>query len=129
MEQSGALAPGAKVVVYQAPNTDPGFLDAFYDAASQNVADTVSTSWGEAETVIDTAVAAGQEDPAYEIAFDEAFLEMGAQGQSTFVTAGDAGAYDDSDELGTTNLAVDNPGRQRVGDHRGRHHAAPARSR
>ena len=110
VEQSGALAPGAKVVVYQAPNTDPGFLDAFYDAASQNLADTVSTSWGEAETVIDTAVAGGQEDPAYETAFDEAFLEMGAQGQSTFVTAGDAGAYDDSDELGSTNLAVDSPG-------------------
>jgi kumamolisin len=110
VEQSGALAPGAKVVVYQAPNTDPGFLDAFYDAASQNVADTVSTSWGEAETVIDTIVATGQEDPAYEQAFDEAFLEMGAQGQSMFETAGDAGAYDDSDELGSTNLDVDSPG-------------------
>ena len=110
VEQSGALAPGAKVIVYQAPNTDPGFLDAFFDAASQNAADTVSTSWGEAETVIDTEVAGGQESPAYEVAFDEAFLEMGAQGQSTFVTAGDSGAYDDSNELGTTNLAVDNPG-------------------
>jgi kumamolisin len=110
VEQSGALAPGARVVVYQAPNSDTGFLDAFYDAASQNAADTVSTSWGEAETVIDAFVAAGQEDPAYEQAFDQAFLEMGAQGQSTFVTAGDGGAYDDSDELGTTNLDVDNPG-------------------
>jgi kumamolisin len=110
VEQSGAIAPGAKVVVYQAPNTDPGFVDAFYDAASQNVADTVSTSWGEAETVIDTGVAAGTETPAYETAFNDAFLEMGAQGQSMFDTAGDAGAFDDSDELGTTNLDVDNPG-------------------
>jgi kumamolisin len=110
VEQSGAIAPSAKVVVYQAPNTDPGFLDAFYDAASQNVAGTVSTSWGEAETVIDTAVASGAETPAYEQSFDEAFLEMDAQGQSMFDTAGDAGAFDDSDELGTTELAVDNPG-------------------
>jgi subtilase family serine protease len=110
VEQSGAIAPGAKVVVYQAPTTDPGFLDAFYDAASQNVADTVSTSWGEAETVIDTAVASGAETPAYERSFDEAFLEMGAQGQRMFDTAGDDGAFDDSDELVTTNLAVDNPG-------------------
>jgi kumamolisin len=110
VEQSGAIAPGAKVVVYQAPNTDPGFLDAFYDAASQNVAGTVSTSWGEAETVIDTNVASGAETPAYEQSFDEAFLEMDAQGQSMFDTAGDAGAFDDSDELGTTELAVDNPG-------------------
>ena len=51
-EQSGALAPDANVIVYQAPNTDPGFFDAFADAASQNTADTVSTSWGESEVVI-----------------------------------------------------------------------------
>jgi kumamolisin len=60
--------------------------------------------------VIDMGVASGTETPAYEQSFDEVFLEMGAQGQSMFDTAGDAGAYDDSDELGTTNLDVDNPG-------------------
>ena len=38
-EQSGALAPDANVIVYQAPNTDPGFFDAFSDAASQNIAE------------------------------------------------------------------------------------------
>lgn len=27
VEQAGALAPGANVIVYQAPNTDPGFAD------------------------------------------------------------------------------------------------------
>ena len=107
---SPAPRPGAKIIVYQAPNTDPGFVDAFYDAASQNDADTISSSWGESETVIDTAIAAGAETPAYETAFDDAFLEMGAQGQSMFDTAGDAGAFDDSDDLGTTNLDVDNPG-------------------
>ena len=42
-------------------------------------------------------------------AFDEAFLELAVQGQSGFDAAGDAGAYDDSDELGTTNLSVDTP--------------------
>src|SRR4029077_303594 len=47
VEQSGALAPGANVIVYQAPNTDPGFADAFFTAASQNTADTVSPSSGE----------------------------------------------------------------------------------
>jgi len=35
---------------------------------------------------------------------------MAVQGQSAFVSSGDAGAYDDSDELGTTNLDVDSPG-------------------
>ena len=62
VEQSGGLAPGANVIVYQAPNTDPGFIDAFFAAASQNIADTVSASWGESETFVAAAVAAGTGD-------------------------------------------------------------------
>jgi kumamolisin len=110
VEQSGALAPGAKIVLYQAPNTDPGFADAFYQEASSNVADTVSTSWGEAEDVIRAGIQTGSEPTAYEQVFNQAFLEFGAQRQSSFVAQGDEGAYDDSDELGTTELNVDNPG-------------------
>ncbi len=93
VEQSGGLAPGANVIVYQAPNTDPGFIDGFFTAASQNVADTLSSSWGESETFVAGAVAAGEETATYEAAFDEAFLELADQGQSAFVSSGDAGAY------------------------------------
>lgn len=50
IEQSGALAPGANVILYQAPNTDPGYADSFFAAASQNIASSVSASWGESET-------------------------------------------------------------------------------
>jgi subtilase family serine protease len=110
VEQSGGVAPGADVIVYQAPNTDNGFADGFFDAASQNVAGSVSSSWGESETVVKSAVASGTETPAYEQAFDEAFLELAAQGQATFVSAGDSGAYDASGDLGSTNLSVDTPG-------------------
>jgi subtilase family serine protease len=110
VEQSGALAPDANVIVYQAPNTDSGFADAFFTAASSNVASSVSASWGESETIVAAAVASGEETPAYEAAFDEAFLEYAAQGQSGFVSAGDAAAYDASEDLGTTNLSVDTPG-------------------
>jgi kumamolisin len=110
VEQSGGVARGANVIVYQAPNSDPGFIDAFFTAASQNKADTLSSSWGESETVVAAAVAAGEETSAYEAAFDEAFLELADQGQSTFVTAGDAAAYDASEDLGSTNLSVDTPG-------------------
>ncbi|HTU94390.1 MAG TPA: S53 family peptidase [Solirubrobacteraceae bacterium] len=106
-EQSGALAPGANVIVYQAPNTDPGFFDGFAQAASDNTADSVSTSWGESEVVVKELVASGTETPAYQAAFDEVFLEMAAQGQSAFDASGDEAAYDDYDELGTTGLAVD----------------------
>jgi kumamolisin len=109
VEQSGALAPGANVVVYQAPNSDPGFIDAFFTAASQNAADTLSTSWGESETYVAGAVAAGEETNAYEAAFDEAFLELADQGTSVFDAAGDQAAYDASGDIGTTNLSVDTP--------------------
>jgi subtilase family serine protease len=107
LEQSGSLAPGANVIDYQAPNTDPGFADAFFTAASQNTASTVSASWGESETVLRASILAGQEPSSYLEAFNEAFLEMAIQGQSGFLSAGDAGAYDASADLGTTNLSVD----------------------
>jgi kumamolisin len=109
VEQSGGLAPEANIRVYQAPNTDYGFADAFFDAASQNIADTLSTSWGESETILQAAINSGEESAAYIQAFDEAFLELAAQGQSMFAAAGDSGAYDASGDIGTTNLSVDTP--------------------
>ncbi len=106
VEQAGGVAPDANVIVYQAPNTDSGFADAFFGAASQNVASTVSASWVESETLVQASVAAGQETPAYEAAFDEAFLEYAAQGESDFLGSGDYGAYDAFSDLGTTNLSI-----------------------
>jgi subtilase family serine protease len=109
VEQSGALAPQANILVYQAPPTDFGFVDAFFRAASDDVADTVSTSWGSSESVIRAAVASGQESAGYEQSFDEAFLELAAQGQSAFSATGDFGAYSAIADLGTTNLDAGNP--------------------
>jgi kumamolisin len=109
VEQSGALAPDASIVVYQAPNTDYGFVDGFLDAASQNTADTVSASWGESETEIQASVSDGTESPAYADSFDEVFLELAAQGQSAFVSSGDFGAYTAAEDLGSTNLSAGNP--------------------
>jgi kumamolisin len=109
LEQSGSLAYGANVIDYQAPNTDPGFADAFFTAASQNTASTVSTSWGESETYLESVILSGQEASTYVAAFDEAFLELAAQGQSGFDASGDSGAYDASADIGTTNLSVDTP--------------------
>jgi kumamolisin len=108
-EQSGALAPGANVIVYQAPNTDPGFADAFFTAASQNIAGGVSASWGESETIIAAAILSGQETANFVATFDEAFLEMAAQGQSAFTSSADGGAYTAHEDIGTTNLSADVP--------------------
>jgi kumamolisin len=106
VEQSGGVAPGANVIVYQAPNTDPGFADAFFTAASQNIASTVSASWLESETYLEAAILAGHEASAYAQAFDEAFLEMAVQGQSGFIASGDWAAYTAHVDLGTTNLSI-----------------------
>jgi subtilase family serine protease len=110
VEQSGGLAPDSNVIVYQAPNSDVGFADAFFTAASQNIASTVSSSWLNDETVTAAAVASGDETPAFSAAFDEAFLEMAAQGQSGFAVSGDWGAYPASFFIGTTNLSIGQPG-------------------
>ncbi|MFC4244117.1 protease pro-enzyme activation domain-containing protein [Gryllotalpicola reticulitermitis] len=107
VEQSGGVAPGANIDVYQAPNTDAGFADAFFQAASDDTAGSVSTSWGESETIIAAAAAAGQEPSNYEAAFDEAFLELAIQGQSTFDASADEGAYTAIADAGTTNPSVD----------------------
>jgi subtilase family serine protease len=114
IEQSGAVAPGANIIVYQAPNSDSGAIDALFTAATQDVAGSVSQSWGEAETLIQALQATGAEAAGYITAFDEGFLELDAQGQANFVSSGDGGAYDAYGEFpGTdqpTNLSVDNPG-------------------
>jgi len=113
IEQSGSVAPGANIIVYEAPNTDSGGIDALFTAATQDQAGSISQSWGEAETVIQALQAEGAEAAGYVAAFDEAFLEFDAQGQASFVSSGDGGAYtaygqfpgDDQ----PTNLSVDNP--------------------
>lgn len=84
-------------------------IDAFFTAASQNLASGVSASWGESETVIEAAIRSGEEAAGYVQAFDESYLEMAAQGQSAFTSSADAGAYTASQDLGTTNLAADQP--------------------
>ncbi len=59
VEQSGAIAPGANVRLYEAPNSDPGAADAYYSAASDNLNDTLSISWGESETYIQQGIREG----------------------------------------------------------------------
>jgi kumamolisin len=110
VEQSGAVAPDANIVVYEAPNSDYGNEDAYAAVASQNRAQTVSCSWGESETELEVIAAQGTESSTLIQATDQLFLELAAQGQSNFSTAGDNAAYDATGDIGTTNLSVDNAG-------------------
>jgi kumamolisin len=112
VEQSGGLAPRAKIIVYDAPNTSPGFIDLFYKAASDNLVDSLSVSWGESEIYYFEALA-GEDDTGQLLAFHQAFLELAAQGISTFASAGDSGAYDANDVYDdpiNNVLSVDSPG-------------------
>jgi subtilase family serine protease len=99
VEQSGGIAPGASVLVYDAPNTGQGFVDLFAKIADDNLADAVSCSWGEWEW-FDTKANSPVIDPiggktvSTLAAFHQLFVQLGVQGESLSVAAGDAGAYD-----------------------------------
>jgi kumamolisin len=122
VEQSGGLAPAANVIVYEAPNTEQGFVDAFAAAFDSNIADTVSTSWGQWEYLDDTSTAV---DPVTHRnvnalkAFNDLFTQAALQGQSMYAAAGDAGAYDANDSQSiypltdfSKTLSVDSPASQ-----------------
>lgn len=109
VEQAGAVAPQANVVVYEAPNTDYGFADAFYQAVSTDQVASLSTSWGYSEDLIQAAIASGSEAPAYAAVFNQVFQEAAAQGITVFVASGDGGAYQAYQDYGTTDLSVDFP--------------------
>jgi subtilase family serine protease len=118
VEQSGGVAPGAKIIVYQAPNTNQAFLDAFVRAVESNEADSLSTSWGEWEWY-DNLANGPVTDPytgktvSSLRALHEILLQAALQGQSVFAAAGDAGAYDANDGQTPPDyslaLSVDNP--------------------
>ena len=96
VEESGAIAPGANERVYISPNnTNANFIDGFEAAASDNIADTVSSSWGQPELDFFTDIAAPTSSQTFLLdAFHDAFLEMALQGQSVFIAAGDSGSFD-----------------------------------
>ena len=87
IEVAGAVAPAAQIVVYFAPNTDKGFLDAV-NAAVHDTAHEVSVisiSWGGPESTW-TAQALD--------AMDSAFQSASALGISVFCASGDSGSAD-----------------------------------
>jgi kumamolisin len=86
IEVAGALSPGAGIVVYFAPNTDAGFLDAISEATHAAVTPTViSISWGQNEDAW-TAQA--------RTAMDDAFVDAAALGVTVTAAAGDNGSSD-----------------------------------
>ncbi|NYJ05522.1 S53 family peptidase [Petropleomorpha daqingensis] len=92
IEVAGGLAPGADLVVYFAPNTDRGFLDALSDAVHARPTPTVvSISWGQSEDEW-----TGQARTA----MDEALADAAALGVTVCVAAGDDGSRDNATDAG-----------------------------
>jgi kumamolisin len=87
IEVAGAIAPAAKIVVYFAPNTDRGFLDAITTAVHDKVnqPSVISISWGSSESQWTAQALAN---------FDEAFQAAGAMGVTICVASGDNGSSD-----------------------------------
>lgn len=105
VEQSGGLSPGSAMMVYEGPNSNQGFIDAFAKAIDGNTADTISCSWGEweffdlaAQGNIVTDPVTGATTSTLQ-ALNDLFVQAALQGQSMYVAAGDAGAYDDTDNF------------------------------
>lgn len=99
VQQSGGLAPDAKLVIYDAPNTEAGFIDVFYKAVSDNVVDTLSVSWGSPEIYNFLIPGVSTDTQAVLVAYHQAFAEAAVQGISTFAATGDSGAYDTNRSL------------------------------
>jgi len=87
IEVAGAVAPGARIAVYFAPNTDRGFLDAITTAIhdNNNKPSVISISWGGPES---------NWTPQAMQAFNQAFQAAAALGVTICCASGDDGSAD-----------------------------------
>lgn len=97
IQVAGAVAPGAKIAVYFAPNSDQGFVDAITTAVhdTANRPSTLSISWGGPES---------SWSQSSMTALDNACQSAAALGVTITVASGDSGSND-----GTSTNTVDFP--------------------
>jgi hypothetical protein len=88
VEDVSAMAPGANIDVYEAPNTTFGSIDEYAQIANDDADQVVSTSWGLCEQALQQA------EPGDQQAESQVFQQMAAQGQTIFSAAGDTGSDD-----------------------------------
>ncbi|HET6414616.1 MAG TPA: S53 family peptidase [Anaeromyxobacter sp.] len=103
IEVAGALAPGARLAVYFAPNTDAGFLDAVTRAIhdARRRPSVVSISWGGPESAWTSQAMT---------AFDAALQAAAALGVTVCVASGDSGSADGvSDGADHVNFPASSP--------------------
>jgi kumamolisin len=96
IEVAGSIAPDCKIVVYFAPNTDAGFLDAVTTAVhdSTHKPSVISISWGGPESSWTSQSMT---------AFDQAFQSAATLGITVCIASGDNGSSDGSSD-GSNNV-------------------------
>ena len=81
IQQAISMAPNlSALIIYEAYSSSVQAVDAYNQAASDNIAKSLSISFGWGGT------------PGSEPSYEQVFKELEAQGQSSFVASGDAGA-------------------------------------
>jgi kumamolisin len=103
IETQLAVAPDvSRIVVYNAPNDETGqtSLDEYTRIANDDVASSVSSSWGVCENDVTAA---------YTQAENVLFEQMALQGQSMFTSSGDSGAFGCIDTDGSTMVNIGDP--------------------
>lgn len=87
IQVAGSIAPGAKIAVYFAPNTDQGFIDAITTAVhdTANAPSVISISWGGPESNWSQSAVT---------ALDDACQSAAALGVTITVASGDSGSDD-----------------------------------
>jgi hypothetical protein len=102
-----SIAPAARLLVYQGPNSDTGsaFYDTYAAIVNQDLAQVVTTSWGECEPVVGPS-AAGAENTL--------FQQAAVQGQTIVSASGDEGSEDCNGNGGLPDgsLQVEDPASQ-----------------
>jgi kumamolisin len=108
VEQSGGIAPGANIIVYQGSNFFVDLVNVFAVAIDANKADSLGMSWGVWEwlcnlenypapdPITGKTVAATQ-------AIHELLLRAAIQGQTVYSSSGDGGAYEAQYNFGCSN--------------------------
>jgi kumamolisin len=103
IELAAALAPGAEIVVYMAPNTEQGIYNAVGKAinAEEKLPGALSISWGEPEIGV---------SGAYLSCVDEALRDAAMLGVTVCASSGDEGAMNgSSDGKPTVNFPASSP--------------------
>ncbi len=109
VENVSALAPGAQIDVYEAPNTTAGSLDEFSRIIADDTASVVTTSAGLCEAAMQS------DEPGVQAIENVLFEQAAAQGQTVVAAAGDDGSSDcgtEGNRAVAPSLSVDDPASQ-----------------